>query len=314
MIDVIIPAYNAHKTICETLSSIVMQTVRDKLNVYIINDCSDKDYSEEVKRFSSVLNIKEIKTPKNSGPGFSRQLGIDSSNSEYLVFIDSDDVFFNYLSIETLYRNIVSKNANVVSGKFIEEMNGVIYPHENNEIWMHGKIYRRSYLVDNNIRFNNTYSNEDTGFNNLLFLCTDVAVINTVIYVWRCNHNSITRATEYNFWGMEGYAYNICWAIKGAEERGGNPVEMATLLYETILEVYYRYVYYRKVRSDADDVFKWIVELKKYYLKYYEYLTSNIKEQSLYSTFSNLFITLGSSDVVLDNDLSFNEFINMIED
>ena len=61
MIDVIIPAYNAHETICETLSSIVLQSIKDQLNVYIVNDCSKKDYSKEIKRFSKVLNIKEIK-------------------------------------------------------------------------------------------------------------------------------------------------------------------------------------------------------------------------------------------------------------
>ena len=36
MIDVIIPAYNAHKTIEQTLTSIAFQSIVDKLNVYII--------------------------------------------------------------------------------------------------------------------------------------------------------------------------------------------------------------------------------------------------------------------------------------
>jgi len=192
-------------------------------------------------------------------------------------------------------------------------MNDIIYPHSNDEIWMHGKMYRRSFLKENNIRFNNTYSNEDTGFNNLIYLCTRVQLINTITYVWRCNPKSITRASEYNFWGMKGYTYNICWSVKEAEKRKCDPSRIATLLYETILEVYYRYVYFRK-RDDVDDVLIWSKELKKYYLKYLEYLSESDKEQSLYSTFSNLFITLGNSEAVLNNNLSFNEFLEKIED
>jgi len=313
MIDVIIPAYNAHKTICETLFSIVMQSVRDKLNVYIVNDCSDTDYKKEVKKFSKVLNIKEVKTKKNSGPGVARQLGIDSSYSPYIVFIDADDVFYNYMSIETLYNSITSRDCDIVSGTFIEEVDDIVYAHSNDEIWMHGKIYRRKFLEDNNIRFNDTYANEDAGFNNLAFFCTKLNTIDDVIYVWRCNKNSMTRSSEYNFWGIEGYTYNICWAIKCGEERNANVYKMAKLLYETMLEVYYRYVFFRKKESTVDDILKWSVDLKKYYLKYADKLSPAVKEQCPLLIFENLYKTIGSSEVVLDNDLSFNKFLDMID-
>lgn len=313
MIDVIIPAYNAHETICETLFSIAMQSVKEKLNVYIVNDCSDNDYKKEVKKFSKVLNIKEVKTKKNSGPGVARQLGIDSSNSPYIVFIDADDVFYNYKSIETLYNYITTYNSNIVAGRFIEEVGNTVFNHSNEEIWMHGKMYKRQFLIDNNIRFNDTYSNEDAGFNNLCFFCTDVLTINDFIYVWKCNQKSMTRSSEYNFWGIEGYTYNICWAIKCGEERKANVGKMAKLLYETILEVYYRYVFYRKKESTVDDILKWSSELKKYYLKYIDKLNPFVRERSLVSTFQNLYATLGSSEVVLDNDLSFNNFLDMID-
>ena len=38
MIDVIIPAYNAHKTIEQTLCSIAYQEIADEINVYIVNE------------------------------------------------------------------------------------------------------------------------------------------------------------------------------------------------------------------------------------------------------------------------------------
>ena len=51
MIDIIIPAYNAHKTIGKTLCSIMLQSRRDLVNVYIVNDCSSTNYQEFVKNY-----------------------------------------------------------------------------------------------------------------------------------------------------------------------------------------------------------------------------------------------------------------------
>ena len=68
MIDIIIPAYNAHKTISKTLSSIALQQNVKDLNVYIIDDLSDKDYEKEYDLFKDVLNIKIYRLEKNMGP------------------------------------------------------------------------------------------------------------------------------------------------------------------------------------------------------------------------------------------------------
>ena len=60
MVDIIIPAYNAHKTIEKTLFSVLYQDYLEKINTYIVNDNSDKDYSEFVTFFSNFMNIKEL--------------------------------------------------------------------------------------------------------------------------------------------------------------------------------------------------------------------------------------------------------------
>ena len=82
MIDVIIAAYNCHDTILRTLLSIYMQTCKDIINVYIVNDGSDECYDREVNIFKDKLNINVIDLYKNMGPGVARQVGIDNSNSK----------------------------------------------------------------------------------------------------------------------------------------------------------------------------------------------------------------------------------------
>ena len=83
-LDIIIPCYNAKKTLFYTLSSISVQKNVFGYNVYLVNDKSDYNYDEEVNYFSIFYNIKEIKLDKNMGPGIARREGILNSNSKYI--------------------------------------------------------------------------------------------------------------------------------------------------------------------------------------------------------------------------------------
>ena len=121
MIDVIIPAYNAHETIERTLYFIAYQRNSENLNVYIINDNSIKDYSKEIDFLKNFINIRELKLKENSDPGYARQYGIEHSDSEYIIFIDSDDVFTTPLSLITLENAIKTSNSDVVVSAFIEQ-------------------------------------------------------------------------------------------------------------------------------------------------------------------------------------------------
>ena len=61
-LSIIIPAYNAIKTIGTTLESIKIQNLPISFEVLIVNDCSDYDYSEMISKYKNHFNIREIKT------------------------------------------------------------------------------------------------------------------------------------------------------------------------------------------------------------------------------------------------------------
>ena len=153
MIDVIIPAYNAHKTIERTLFSIAYQENIEDIEVTIVNDNSKKDYLEIVNYFKNFMKIKEITLKENRGPGYARQCGIDNTKNPYIVFIDSDDIFYSFNSIKTLYDTITKDDFDYVGSNFIEETEDEKIEIENNDAWVHGKIYKRSFLIENNIKF-----------------------------------------------------------------------------------------------------------------------------------------------------------------
>ena len=90
MIDIIIPIYNARKTLELTLMSIKLQTIINKINIYLIDDNSSEDYKDILNKYKD-MNIIYIKLDKNNGPAVARQKGIEMSSSKYIMFIDADD-------------------------------------------------------------------------------------------------------------------------------------------------------------------------------------------------------------------------------
>jgi glycosyltransferase involved in cell wall biosynthesis len=207
MLDVIIPAYNAHKTIGAAIESIVGQTYKDKIKITIVNDCSEKDYSEFIEKYKSVIDIQEIKLENNSGPGVARRVGQEKTSNPYLTFIDSDDVYTDMLFMQGVIEILESdKNKVVIIGDFYEEVEPMKYhPHQRDGVWVFGKVYRREYLSRNKITFTDARSNEDTEFNlkTRMYLKDkeEISFIDRPVYLWKFQENSITRNnnSEYSF-------------------------------------------------------------------------------------------------------------------
>ncbi|MBR2195065.1 MAG: glycosyltransferase family 2 protein [Salinivirgaceae bacterium] len=90
LVSVVIPAYNAERTIKSTLDSILGQTYNN-VEVLVIDDGSTDSTSIIVKSYSDT-RIRLINKP-NGGVSSARNLGIKSALGEYVAFCDSDDVW-----------------------------------------------------------------------------------------------------------------------------------------------------------------------------------------------------------------------------
>jgi glycosyltransferase involved in cell wall biosynthesis len=89
-IEVFIPAYNCHETLYKTLASLVAQTDSD-FSVCVVDDCNEKPLDDVCKMFP-MLNLRIVRNEKNLGCGLSRQSAIDTSDADYLIPLDSDDM------------------------------------------------------------------------------------------------------------------------------------------------------------------------------------------------------------------------------
>ena len=312
MIDVIIPAYNAHKTIEETLSSIAYQDKSELVTVYIIDDASSKSYSDIIEFYSNFIKIKELRISKNSGPGVARQYGIDNSKSDYIIFIDSDDVFADCYSITTLFNAIKDGDNDLVISNISEETNNGFITKKNDRVWLHGKIYKRDFLIKNNIRFNDSRANEDNGFNQL-FLLHDpkVKVIDAKTYIWRNNQQSITRINNYRYKyeGLEGYIYNINWALDQAIKNKCDKNKIGKLAFSSLVFIYTSYLEF----METDEVSHLVDKTKPIRKKTLEYPVSDSDKLKLFESQIKAVYTDESKKYLLMPKILFNDFISLID-
>lgn len=176
-ISIIIPAYNAEKYIKKCLDSLLKQTKKE-IEIIVINDGST-DKTEEIVKSYNDKRIKYFKN-KNQGIGKTRNYGIRQATGDYIMFIDSDD-YVEKDACELMYNKAASNNLDIVICDFYKEYDDgrieeVHTPHfenssleENPDIiteylcpW--AKIYRRSLIVDNNIKFVENLKYEDAPF------------------------------------------------------------------------------------------------------------------------------------------------------
>ena len=90
LISVVIPAYNAEKTIEETIHSVFNQTFSD-FELIIVNDGSTDSTLELISKFTDP-RLKVFSYP-HLGANSARNRGLDQASGEYISFIDADDLW-----------------------------------------------------------------------------------------------------------------------------------------------------------------------------------------------------------------------------
>lgn len=117
-VTVVIPIYNGEKYLDACLESIYRQTLHD-IEVILVDDGSKDRTSEICKQY--VLKDERFKYiyHDNRGVVYSRGVGIDNAKSEYIAFIDSDDVV-EYWYLEKILKEI--DGYDVVATSFVKHI------------------------------------------------------------------------------------------------------------------------------------------------------------------------------------------------
>lgn len=229
-VSVIIPVYNASPYIKECISSVLSQTYKN-IEVICINDGSTDDSLNILSKLQKNEDRIKIINQSNKGVSVSRNVGINNSTGEYIIFIDSDD-WIDSNTIETCIYEIDKKSLDVILFSYIRETKSrsnkknifdkgyVYFNYEDTKIlhkrivgplgkelarpdyldslgtvW--GKVYKSNIIKENNITFNNLSeigTAEDVLFNIRYFnYIKNALYINQYFYHYRRdNTDSIT--------------------------------------------------------------------------------------------------------------------------
>lgn len=265
MIDIIIPVYNSQNTIGKTLDSIVLQSIKDLVIVNIIDDGSIDNYDEIIKSYKDVININFYKLPKNMGPGYARQFGVEHSNGKYIMFIDSDDVLYDANSLKSIYETIESENYDVVYSQMREDYFGEVYDFYVGFDVLHSKIYSRDFIEKNNIRFPELYNSEDLAFNNLVIMNDpSIGCCDDMVYVYCRRENSLTQTDDYTkSKHIKCYCESLNWTLKYAEEQGIAKEMIGKLILSSMS---YLAWYFQDKQNDENK--EYVYSLISYYDKY----------------------------------------------
>lgn len=317
-VSVIIPMYNAERTIKECLDSLVNQTMFEDMELLIVDDCSNDMCSGIVMEYELEYpnNILFIRLDTNAGPGNARNIAMEYVSGDYIGFVDSDDAVQPTM-YEKLYKEAVRTGADYVDSGFYDQKNDQAIVFVSDELagtlddakrssliavggYIVTKIFRRDFIDLNNIRFRNEYVLEDMDF---LIECTararKIATVKEIMYVYRNSSGSLSKIDQ-----SLKYIHNQSSAMLAIYERTHGlenyegireAVEFAMLhLYSNILNVCTNLVYLQ-IQSE-DTVVSIMNSLKK------------LKDNVVLGNYDSEYIRKGISktnlDIIKANDIS----------
>lgn len=117
-ISVIIPVYNAERTLPDTLRSTAEQSLSE-VEIICVDDGSTDQSSEIIKTWQSThSNIRSVRQDR-SGAGIARNKGIDMAEGTYIAFMDADDSYPDIHALKVLYNAAESQGAFICGGSAV---------------------------------------------------------------------------------------------------------------------------------------------------------------------------------------------------
>lgn len=229
-VSIIVPVYNAEKTIGKTIESILNQSY-PFFELLIINDGSIDSTQKICDEYVQTDNRIRIISQPNMGPSVARNTGITQATGNWIAFVDGDDIIHPNM-IELLMRALSTNNCDmaVCNAKKVESQNisfqsvshvkstvmesiEVINKAFINKIPLYcwGKLMKKSLFADIKFPEGQYYEDEITCFR-LFVNSTNIAVISDPLYYYVQTPTGITKVAK------EKHAYDLIQTQKEIEQ------------------------------------------------------------------------------------------------
>ena len=278
LISCIMPIYDSAIYLENTISSIVQQSF-PYFELILVDDASKdesfmicKKWQEKDERIIVLQNIQ------NKGAALSRNLGFQHAKGKYVIFLDSDDIFYPDMFL-TCYQEAESKNADlVVFGSrlkvvqkemgihtesiidhkknyqeiFYEETNLETLLTVGNEPW--NKFVKKELIDENHITFQDIPNANDLYYAMVTTLCAQKIVILDKIFLEKdfCRENSLTssRNNKKNYF-ITAFAKVYWYIAKYCENRKISDLQYLEYIVFRLIHYFYDPKYLDKVKQNT---------------------------------------------------------------
>lgn len=267
-ISIIIPCYNVEKYIDQCFKSLENQTIgMNAMEIIFINDASTDNTFEKLSDFEQHYpeSVILINFEKNRRQAAARNIAIEYASAPYIGYMDSDDTI-DYKMYESMVNAIeqydcdfvqcrfdcVNNNTNLgVSKPFVPDgyldlTNSSIYKQfittRVGLVSLWDKIYKRSFIIDNDIYCPENVLCEDIFFSFLVFTyATSYYGMNDIFYHYQTNPQSTLHTKKDNYYED---VMNVCLDYLRVCTNRGLIEERKETIEWLFLEKYYVYMLY----------------------------------------------------------------------
>lgn len=238
MLSFIIPTYNVEKYIEDCLDSIFGQKINQDYEIILLDDASTDKTVEKIKSYKEKNKFEEIiliENKENKRQGYVRNQGVQMAKGDYIMFMDADD-FLKEDSLNEILESIDQEtDFCVFDWEYYKENKGFFRSGKDsfmkkkelkeNETEMLlntftyftvNKIYRKDFLIKNNIKYGEGYYYEDFEFYaEVSNKAKKVMIFDKKIYKVRLNEFSTTKTNYDN----DAHSESIKKAAKATMEK-----------------------------------------------------------------------------------------------
>lgn len=219
LVSIIIPIYNGEPYLNQLLNCLINQSYKN-IEIICVNNNSSDNSSHIIEKFIKLDNrIINLFCP-NNGVSYAKNMGIQHSVGQYVMFVDCDDLL-DYNAVAVAYYAMVENNVDMVSfgiqvmdikksafivdkhnyynngffaNKGIIQRDDVLLNAHLLPIFSFAKLYKADLIKTHNINFpTSVYYNEDVVFNfNYYSIMKHALYLNNYLYTYNVgNGNSI---------------------------------------------------------------------------------------------------------------------------
>lgn len=248
----LVPQYKeTEEVISFLLDSIECQVGIDKKDIGVII-CSDGgNYILDRKFLDKYSYDIDYVVCTHRGVSGARNSAFLLSDADYVMYCDSDDGFCNTFALKIIFQNIdisekEGKPFDLMSTKFYSEKQAEgdtpwsLSICDHNNVYIHSRVYRREFLVDNNLYFNEKiWANEDSFFNiSTTFFSKNTKALNIPIYCWRGNPQSVTYDPKYIMKTLHQLIYSNDSVVETMLILNKDKKDIAKSVFDIICKVY----------------------------------------------------------------------------